>query len=90
MRDKSESTRGAKDAKVNEEKNARANAIHRVRRAVQDKYRQVRSKSRQLDEEALIEIERHKRLNNVKRPFGAKVAMCRDKNGELLMSKTTE
>jgi hypothetical protein len=51
---------------VNEEKNAyRANAIHRVTRPAQDKYKQARSietnlfkeKSRQLDEEALIEIE---------------------------------
>jgi hypothetical protein len=62
-----------------------------------NKYRQARSKernlfktkSRQLDEEALIEIERHrsiqdtrkfyKRLNDVKRPFEAQVAMCRAK-----------
>jgi hypothetical protein len=45
----------------------------------------------QLDEEALIEVERHrsiqksrkfhKRLNAVKRPFEAKVAMCQAKNG---------
>jgi hypothetical protein len=87
--------------KVNEEKNAcRANAIHRVTRATQDKYRQARTiernlfkeKSRQLDEEALIEIERHrniqnscnfyKRLNDVKWPFEA-----RAKNGELLTKK---
>jgi hypothetical protein len=71
---------------VNEEKNAfRANAVHRRTRAAKDKYRQARSKernlfkekSRQLDEEALIVIERHrsiqdsrkfyKRLNDVKR-----------------------
>jgi hypothetical protein len=73
--------------KVNEEKNAcRANAIHRRTKAAKEIYRQARSKernlfkekSRQLDEEALIEIERHrsiqdsrkfyKRLNDVKRP----------------------
>jgi hypothetical protein len=51
-------------------------------------------KARQLDEEALIEIERHwsiqdlrkfyKRLNDARRPFGPQVAMCRAKNGELL------
>jgi adenine-specific DNA methylase len=71
--------------KVNQEKNAcRVNAIHRVTRAAQDKYRQARSiernlfkkKSRQLDEEVLIEIERqrsiqdsrkfYKRLNDVR------------------------
>jgi hypothetical protein len=62
-------------------------------------FRQARSiernlfkeKSRKLDEEALIEIERqrriqdsrkfYKRLNDVKRPFEAQVAMSRAKNG---------
>jgi hypothetical protein len=74
-------------------------------RAVQDKYRQARSierdlfkeKSRQLDDEALIEIERHrsiqdsrqfyKRLNDVKRLFESQMAMYRAKNGELLTKK---
>jgi hypothetical protein len=53
---------------------------------------------RQLDEEALIEIERHrsiqdsrkfdKHLNDVsRRPFEPQVAMCRAKNGELLTNK---
>jgi hypothetical protein len=56
-----------------------------------------KEKSRQLDKEVLIDIERHtniqdahkfyKRLNDVKRPFKAKVAMCRAKNGELLTNK---
>jgi DnaJ-domain-containing protein 1 len=57
-----------------------------------------KEKSRQQgDEEALIAIERHrsiqvsrkfyKRLNDVKRPFKAQVAMCRAKNGELLTKK---
>jgi hypothetical protein len=88
---------------VNEEKNTcRVNAIHRRTRAAKEIYRQARlkernlfkEKSRQLDEEAFIEIERHrsiqdslkyyKRLNDVKRPFEAQVAMCRAKNGELL------
>jgi hypothetical protein len=56
-----------------------------------------RKKARQLDEEALIEIERHrsiqdsrnfyKRLNDVRRPFEPQVAMCRAKNGELLTNK---
>jgi hypothetical protein len=56
----------------------------------------------QLDEEALIEIERHRsiqdsrtfykrlnRLNDVRRPFDfePQVAMCRAKNGELLTNK---
>jgi hypothetical protein len=54
-------------------------------------------KSWQLDEETLIEIERYrsirdsrkffKRLNDVKRPFEAQVAMCCAKNGELLTKK---
>jgi hypothetical protein len=54
-------------------------------------------KVRQLDEEALIEIERHrsiqdsrifyKRLNDVRRPFVPQMAMCRAKNGELLTNK---
>jgi hypothetical protein len=51
----------------------------------------------QLDEEALIEIERHrsiqdsrkfyKCLNDVRRPFEPQVAMCQAKNGELLTNK---
>jgi hypothetical protein len=46
----------------------------------------VQKKARQLDDEASIEIERHrsiqgsrkfyKRLNDVKRPFETQVAMC--------------
>jgi hypothetical protein len=91
---------------VNEEKNAcRANAIQRVTRATQETYRQARSiernlfkkKSRQLDWEALIEIERHKsiqdsrkfykRLNDVERLFEAQVAICRAKNSERLTKK---
>jgi hypothetical protein len=57
----------------------------------------VQKKARQLDEEASIEIERHrsiqdsrkfyKRLNDVTRPFEPQVAMCRAKNGELLTNK---
>jgi hypothetical protein len=56
-----------------------------------------RKKARQLDEKALIEIERHrsiqdsrkfhKRLNYVRRPFEPQVAMCRAKNGEILTNK---
>jgi hypothetical protein len=56
-----------------------------------------RKKARQLDEEALIEIERHQsiqdsrkfyqRLNDVRRPFETQVAMCQAKNGELLTNK---
>jgi hypothetical protein len=56
-----------------------------------------RKKARQLDEEALIEIEQYqsiqdsrkfyKRLNDVRRPFEQQVAMCRVKNGELLPNK---
>jgi hypothetical protein len=92
--------------KVKEDKNAcGTNAIQiRPRIAIVD-YRQARSKerhlsrekSRQLDEEALIEIRRHrsiqdsckfyKRLNDVKRPLEAQVAMCRAKNGKLLKNK---
>jgi hypothetical protein len=58
--------------------------------------RLFRRKARQLDEEALVDIERHwsiqdsrkfyKRLNDVRRPF-EQVAMCRAKNGELLTNK---
>jgi hypothetical protein len=54
-------------------------------------------KARQLNEEALIEIERHrtiqdsrkfyKCLNDVIRPFKPEVAMGRAKNGELLPKK---
>jgi hypothetical protein len=57
----------------------------------------VIKKARQLNKEALIEIERHwkiqdfhkfyKRLNDVRRPFAQHVAMCRAKNGELLTNK---
>jgi hypothetical protein len=54
----------------------------------------VQKKARQLDAEALIEIERHrsirkfyKRLNDVRRPFEPQVAMCGAKNGELLTNK---
>jgi hypothetical protein len=56
-----------------------------------------RNQTRQLDEEALIEIEQHrsiqdsrkfyKRLNDVRRPFAPQVAMYRAKNGELLTNK---
>jgi hypothetical protein len=57
----------------------------------------IQKKARQLDEEASIEIERHrsiqdssifyKRLNDVIRLFESQVAMCRAKNGELLTIK---
>jgi hypothetical protein len=60
--------------------------------------RLFRKKARQLDEEASIEIERHrsiqdsrkfhKRLNDVRRPLEPQVAMCRAKNGEFLMERT--
>jgi hypothetical protein len=60
-------------------------------------WRLFRKKARQLDEEALIEIERHrsiqdsrkfyKRLNDARRPFEPQVAMCRAKNGDLLTNK---
>jgi hypothetical protein len=59
--------------------------------------RLLRKKARQLDEEASIEIERHrsiqdshkfyKRLNDVRRPLEPQVGMCRAKNGELLTNK---
>jgi hypothetical protein len=93
-------------AKVNEEKNAaRERAIQIKTRGVKNAYklartknrRLFRKKARQLDEEALIKIERHrciqdsrkfyKRLNDVRRPFEPQVAMCRAKNGELLTNK---
>jgi hypothetical protein len=61
--------------------------------------RLFRKKARQLDEEVLIEIERHrsiqdshkfyKRLNDVRRPFEPQVAMCRAKNEKLLTNKNS-
>ena len=91
---------------VNEEKNAlRARTIQRSTRTKKNAYKQARAKerylfrrkSRQLEEEASKEIERHrtfqdsrkfyKRLNDVIKPFEAQVAMCRAKNGELLTNK---
>jgi hypothetical protein len=93
-------------AKVNEEKNAtRERAIQIKTRGVKNAYKIARTKdmrlfwkkARQLDEGALIEIERHwsiqdsrkfhKRLNDVRRTFEPKVAMCRAKLGELLTNK---
>jgi hypothetical protein len=57
-----------------------------------------RKEARQLDEAALIEIERdwsiqdsrkfYKRLNDVRRPFEPEVAMCRAKKSELLTNKS--
>jgi hypothetical protein len=93
-------------AEVNEEKNAaRERAIHQnnttggknaYKLARTKERRLFRKKARQLDEEALIESERHrrtqdsrkfyKRLNDV-RPFDPQVAMCRAKNGELLTNQ---
>jgi hypothetical protein len=93
-------------AEVNEEKNAaREQAIQNNTRGNKKAYkltrtkerRLFRKKARQLDEEALIEIERHrsiqdsrkfyKRLIDARRPFEPQVAMCRAKNGDLLTSK---
>jgi hypothetical protein len=86
---------------VNEEQNAgRERAIQNNIRTEKNAYKKARKKkrrlfrknSRQLDEEALIEIERHqsihvsrkfyKRHNDVRRPFVQQVAMCRAKNYE--------
>jgi uncharacterized protein with WD repeat len=91
---------------VNEEKNAaREPTIQNNTRGAKNAYklartkerRLFRKKARQLDEDALIEIQRHrsiqdsrkfyKRLNDVRRPFEPQVAMCRAKNGELLTNK---
>jgi hypothetical protein len=65
-----------------------------VRKGCEKTHDEVRNlfkeKSEQFDEEALIEIERHRSiqpLNDVKSPFEAQVAMCRAKNGELLTNK---
>jgi hypothetical protein len=82
-------------AKVNEGKNAaRERAIQIKTRGAKNAYklarteerRLLRKKARQLDEEALIEIERdrsiqdsrkfYKRLNDIRRPFEPQVAMC--------------
>jgi hypothetical protein len=81
-------------ARVNEEKNAaRERAIQINTRGVKNGYKLVRTKercffrkkTRQLDKEALIEIERnrsiqdsrnfYKRLNDVRRPFEQQVAV---------------
>jgi hypothetical protein len=88
-----------KCAKVNEEKNAaRERAIKIKTKRAKNAYKLapdkrdafVQKKARQLDEEALIEIERHrsiqdsrkfyKRLNYVSRPFKPQGAMVRAKN----------
>jgi hypothetical protein len=93
-------------AKENEEKNAaRERAIQNNTRGAKKAYKLARTKerylfrkkARQLDEEALIEIERHrsiqdsrkfyKHLNDVRRPVEPQVAMCPAKNGELLTNK---
>jgi hypothetical protein len=82
--------------KVNEEKNAaRERAIQTKTRRAKNAYKLARTKekclfrkkARQLDEEAFIEMERHrsiqdsrkfyKRLNDVRGPFEPQVAMCR-------------
>jgi hypothetical protein len=73
-------------ANVNKEENAaRAKIAYQLARTKER--RLFRKKARQLDEEALIEMERHrsiqdsrkfyKRLNDVRRPFEPQVAMCR-------------
>jgi hypothetical protein len=91
---------------VNEEKTAtEERAMQNKTRGAKNAYKLVRIKerrsfikmTRQLDEEALIEIERHRsiqdsrkfynRLNDVRRPFEPQVVMCRAKNGELLTNK---
>jgi ketopantoate reductase len=91
---------------VNEEKNAaRERSIQSNTRGTKTSYklartrerRLFRKKARQLDDEASIEIERHrsiqdsrkfyKRHNDVRQPFEPQMAMCRAKNGELLTNK---
>jgi hypothetical protein len=47
--------------------------------------RLFRKKARQIDEGALIEIERHR---SIRRTLEPQVPMCRAKNGELLTNKT--
>jgi hypothetical protein len=93
-------------AEVNEEKNAaRKRAIQNNTRGAKNAYklartkerRLFRKKARQLDEEASIEIERHRSiqdsrkfynsLNDVRRPFEPQVAMCLAKNGEVITKK---
>jgi hypothetical protein len=94
-------------AKVNEKQNAarRERAIQIKTRGAKNANKLARTKerylfrkkARQLDEEALIEIERHqsiqdsrkfyKHLNDIRRLFEPQVAMCRAKNGELLTNK---
>jgi hypothetical protein len=87
---------------VNEEKNAaiqiKTRGAENANKLARTKERRLfRKNARQFDEEALIEIKRHrdiqdsrkfyKRLNDVRRPFEPQVAMCRAKNGELSTNK---
>jgi ketopantoate reductase len=93
-------------AKVNEEKNAaRERSIQSNTTGTKTSYKLARTRerrlfrkmARQLDDEASIEIERHrsiqdsrkfyKRHNDVRQPFEPQMAMCRAKNGELLTNK---
>jgi hypothetical protein len=92
-------------AKVNEEKNATRERAIQINTRAKNAYKLARRKDRrffrkkakQLDEEASIEIERHrsiqdsrkfyKHLDEVRRPFEPKVAMCRANSGELLTNK---
>jgi hypothetical protein len=92
-------------AGVNEEKNAaRERAIQNNTRGAKNAYklartkwrRLIRKKASQLDEEASIEIERHRRMQDSRKfymnddrrpPFEPQVAMCRAENKELLNNK---
>jgi hypothetical protein len=89
---------GEECAKVNEEKNtARERAIQNNTRVAKQSYklartkekRLFRNKARQLDEEALIEIERHRSMQDSRKfcKREPQVAMCRTKNGQLLPHK---
>jgi hypothetical protein len=87
---------------VNEEKNAARERAIQIETKIAYKLawtkerRLFRKNARQIDVEALIELERHrsiqdfrkfyKPLNDVRRPF-EQVAMCRAKNEELLTNK---
>jgi hypothetical protein len=91
---------------VNEEKNTtRERAIQIKTRGAKNAYKLARTKERrllrkkrwQLDEEMLVETERHRsiqdsrkfymHMNDDRRPFKPQVVMCRAKNGELLTNK---
>jgi hypothetical protein len=79
------------------ERRQRASDAYKIART---KERRLFRKKARIDEEASIEIERHRSiedarkfynsLNDVRRPFEPQVAMCRAENGELITKEKTK